>query len=146
MERLSPKKRCANLEFVDVDKSKRYGCYIFQGKPTPQARPRFGNGRCWDDQKQLREQCSFDMLVQHKPASLYKGALLLKIYFFMPTPKKKASNQHIVKPDLSNLIKFVEDSANGILFADDKQIVEIYAKKIYSENPRTELIIVELGE
>lgn len=41
------------------------------------------------------------------------------------------------KPDCDNLTKFYLDCGNGILWSDDKRIVESYSKKIYSENPRT---------
>jgi hypothetical protein len=51
-------------------------------------------------------------------------------------------NDHDVKPDLSNLIKFYEDCANGILFHDDKQIVELKSKKKYSLNPRTVITVM----
>lgn len=41
------------------------------------------------------------------------------------------------KPDFDNLTKFYLDCANGILWSDDKRIVEGHTKKVYSENPRT---------
>lgn len=69
--------------------------------------------------------------------------------FFMPIPKsfnqsKKNACQwgfieHITKPDLSNLVKFYEDCANGILWPDDSQIFSCQIKKEYSIHPRIEI-------
>ena len=49
------------------------------------------------------------------------------------------------KPDIDNLIKFVLDALQGqnAYFVDDSQVVRILAEKIYSDNPRTEIMIVE---
>ena len=49
------------------------------------------------------------------------------------------------KKDIDNLDKHVFDCLNGLCFKDDKQIVESHSKKIYSENPRTEIRIRSLG-
>jgi len=40
-----------------------------------------------------------------------------------------------VKPDLSNIIKNLEDVCNGLLFDDDKAICQIISSKVYSEHP-----------
>ena len=55
---------------------------------------------------------------------------------------------HCVKPDIDNLIKFVMDSLSGIngFFLDDNQIVSIYAEKIYSDDPKTEILIADADE
>ena len=47
------------------------------------------------------------------------------------------------KPDLDNLIK-IWDFANGILWIDDSQIVQLTAEKKYSENPCTIIEIIPI--
>ena len=49
------------------------------------------------------------------------------------------------KPDIDNLIKFVMDSLSGHngFFLDDNQVYTIYAEKLYSDNPRTEILIAD---
>lgn len=47
------------------------------------------------------------------------------------------------KPDIDNLEKFYLDCANGILWKDDKQIIEIYSKKIYGQIPYVQIDIEE---
>lgn len=44
------------------------------------------------------------------------------------------------KPDTSNYYKLVEDALNGILYADDSQIVEQQSSKCYHE---TDMILIE---
>ena len=51
--------------------------------------------------------------------------------------------KHHKRPDLSNLIKYLEDAAQGILFADDATITTINARKIYDMNPRTEFYLLK---
>ena len=65
------------------------------------------------------------------------------------SPKKRLELEnklHHFKPDLSNLIKFVEDLANGIIYKDDSQISCITACKVYSQYPRTEFTISSLSK
>ena len=49
------------------------------------------------------------------------------------------------KPDIDNMIKFVLDALQGQngYFLDDSQVIRIFAEKIYSQDPRTEIMIVE---
>src|SRR6266566_3609594 len=40
------------------------------------------------------------------------------------------------KPDLSNIVKQVEDALKGVVYTDDKLIVELNARKIYGVQPK----------
>lgn len=44
------------------------------------------------------------------------------------------------KPDIDNIIKIVLDGLNKVLYQDDKQVIELSAKKQYGETP---CVIVE---
>jgi Holliday junction resolvase RusA-like endonuclease len=83
--------------------------------------------------------------------------LIFEVTFYMPRPKghygtgKKAEmlrddapEWHTSRGDLDNQIKFCTDALNGIFYKDDALICSIIAKKIYSERPRTEIIITTL--
>ncbi|MCY3414659.1 MAG: RusA family crossover junction endodeoxyribonuclease [Candidatus Heimdallarchaeota archaeon] len=73
--------------------------------------------------------------------------LLLKFYKKPPkaTPKWKLPlmEEGIIRPnilpDLDNYVKLTLDALNGILWADDRFIVEIHSAKFYSNNPRIEI-------
>ena len=85
----------------------------------------------------------------------FAASLAVEMTFYMPIPSSTSnrslnrflwgladSKNHNTKPDLSNLIKMYEDAGNGIIFVDDKQIVDITARKRYSLNPRTEITVM----
>lgn len=71
--------------------------------------------------------------------------------FFMPIPKGVAKKYladfqseklgHLKRPDLDNMVKLLADALNGIIWADDSQIFNLHACKLYSANPRIELEI-----
>ena len=46
-----------------------------------------------------------------------------------------------VKPDIDNFIKIICDALNGIVWIDDKQVVQVNAAKLYSDNPRTDITV-----
>ena len=60
----------------------------------------------------------------------------LTVAFYLPRPKKYArpgiSVAHMVAPDLSKLIRAVEDALTGVVYRDDAQIVELLATKQYA--------------
>lgn len=68
------------------------------------------------------------------------------LYFAMPYPKSSTQRERSLltwigdantKPDGDNLAKFYLDCANGILWRDDKQIIDLNVKKFFSHNPKT---------
>jgi Holliday junction resolvase RusA-like endonuclease len=46
-----------------------------------------------------------------------------------------------VKPDADNIIKAAADALNGVAYTDDTQVVEVFARKYYSDSPRIEIYI-----
>lgn len=133
--------------------------YLVEGAPIPLARHRTANGHAYDSQKQLKYSVGIQLRQQHQDTPLFEGALHLEIIFFMPTPDRlrarvrkyiderqgEARNApHFCKPDLSNLIKFIEDVATGIIYTDDSIIAKITATKIYSAVARTEFSITRI--
>jgi Holliday junction resolvase RusA-like endonuclease len=73
----------------------------------------------------------------------------MHFYFGVPdsTPKARKNaklwglEKCVVHKDLDNLEKFMMDIFNGLLFDDDKRVVNLSSQKSYSENPRTEILI-----
>jgi Holliday junction resolvase RusA-like endonuclease len=124
--------------------------YIIPGNPIPLLRARHGNGRVYDSQKHTRLSLQLLLKSQHNNARLYSGPLHLDIvFYFSPSGSEKRKSQLedtfvLKKPDVSNLVKLIEDAATGILYSDDCLIVSELPVKIYSRNPRTEFRIVEL--
>lgn len=72
-----------------------------------------------------------------------EGPLKLKARFVLKKPKRpKNRTEPMVRPDLDNYLKALKDSANGILWHDDAQVVHVDARKLYDMsggNPRIEI-------
>ncbi len=127
--------------------------YRILGVPRPLQRPRIcGKNKLYDPQKGEKQDFAFLVKSQHVHDGLFAGPLSLDVVFYFPIPtylsKAKASElvraHHDKKPDTSNLIKFVEDALNKVLYNDDAQIAKITAYKCYSDIPRTEFTIKKL--
>lgn len=137
-------------EIIVVNKPIRY---IIPGDPTPLARPRFGRGRVWDAQKQLKMYWRVNLERLHDDRPLITGPIHVSVNFFMPIQKAArkawnpaANNYHIFRPDCDNLIKFILDVANGIIYKDDCKISSIWSKKRYDTTPRTEFTVAEIKQ
>jgi Holliday junction resolvase RusA-like endonuclease len=72
---------------------------------------------------------------------------MLSLSFYFPRPKamKKGPREpRAIGADLDNLCKAVMDAANGVLFADDRQVVELQARKwvcATGSKPRVEVVV-----
>lgn len=86
---------------------------------------------------------------------LYAGPLLLSVTFYRPRPAGHYTSKGaltksartirrypIAKPDLTKLIRPLEDALRGIVFKDDAQICETVASKRYGEPARVEVKIM----
>lgn len=77
----------------------------------------------------------------------------VQIIFTFPFPKSRLRKNtpdiktipHNTKPDLDNLIKFVLDCGNGILWQDDKKIIDLICSKSYDHVPSTRISIHEVS-
>lgn len=124
---------------------------IIPGPPIPKKRPRFGNGIAYDIQKREKTVTRLAM-VKNNPLCL-QGALDVSVEFcFLPAPSKRYSELNLIdwgfcrhdhKPDIDNLLKFLLDCANKVLWNDDAQVTSLTAVKRFSKNACT---IIEINE
>ncbi len=120
------------------------------GPPIPAARPRF-NSRTKHayevpEQARMKEGYRWQLKSQYREPPL-GCALSIDITFYMPIPKATSRPRtrdmlngklhHICKPDIDNLQKFVLDCLNGLVIEDDRCVIEIRARKLYSTKPGT---------
>ena len=84
-----------------------------------------------------------------------EAPLSMDLICYMPIPKSVSKRRrelmgsehvyHTKKPDASNILKSVEDAVIGIAYKDDSQLAWVRARKVYSENPRIEVLISTIG-
>ena len=136
-----------------VDEGRSMNLTIY-GKPQPKERPRVYKGHGITPTRTKNYEAKIARAWAAKYPEQAEGDLRVEIVFYMPIPtswskvKKERAERGIirpaVRPDIDNLIKIILDAGNGVMFLDDKQVIELSAKKYYSAEPRTEIVIEEI--
>jgi Holliday junction resolvase RusA-like endonuclease len=85
-------------------------------------------------------------------APYFEGPLSVNAVFYMKMPKNKSKqkdmNGHLSKqkPDVDNLLKFLLDISNNLLWKDDCEVSICQGTKIFDINPRTEFTVTEIND
>lgn len=133
---------------------------VVLGDPVAQGRPRFsrqgGFVKAYDPAKS-RDYKSYVRLIaaQNAPDSPVEGAIEFSLRIYRAIPKgmpkykreaaKAGTLRPVTKPDVSNVLKGVEDALKGLWYVDDSQIVGFgVLGKWYDERPRIEIMMREL--
>ena len=143
IESLNPLKN--QEEKLDIISSNTILSLSIPGRPTTKLRPRFARikkfVRTYDSQEKQKETYCWQIKSRTGNMNPVDGPLVVTLIFIFKKPKSysKGRNKtfHTVKPDLDNLVKWILDVGNKILWYDDKQVVKIAAIKIYGEEERT---------
>lgn len=128
--------------------------FVIPGKPFAKQRPRFSrrNGRAFTPKETVSfEQTVGAIAVKHFPTPI-QGPVRLKVAAtFIPAPswsKKKTAahinRPHMQRPDLDNIVKAISDGLNRIAYADDGQIVQVEASKIWGPHAQTVVTVEAL--
>lgn len=133
-----------------------YKIEITGSKPKPQQRHRHTRAGFTYDPSRKHKKDFIAQIGSKAPKQPLKGDISLKVTFAMPYVKKhyrtgKYSGElkpnppyeYVIKPDIDNLLKFIMDSGNKILWVDDSQIWKVEMEKVYSEIPSTTIEIEE---
>lgn len=118
---------------------------LIPGKPTPLKRHRHHNNQAFDPQK--KEKLAHGLIIKQftslfHPFKLFSGPIHLEALFYFKQPRKNNSLYRHLRPDLDNLIKYICDVMNNIIYHDDSQICSIEAQKYHTtKNARTEITI-----
>jgi Holliday junction resolvase RusA-like endonuclease len=133
---------------------------VVLGDPVAQGRPRFswqgGFVKAYDPTKS-RDYKQYIRLVasEDAPEAPVTGAVLLSVRIYraipksMPRYKREAALagklRPTTRPDVSNVLKGVEDALKGLWYVDDSQIVGYGAVgKWYDKQPRIEITMWEI--
>jgi Holliday junction resolvase RusA-like endonuclease len=112
-----------------------------------------GYGRkSWNPRYLEREYYQFEIKKQYRENFPLVCPVSITYSFHLPIPssisqkKREAMESGIVyhtkRPDVSNLVKFVEDTLKEIAIKDDSQVVVSIGKKVYHPIPKT---IIEIS-
>ena len=133
--------------------------FTVYGEPVGKGRPRFvrrGNfTQTYTPQKTKTYEDEIRMMARAAMGSSepLKTPVTVAIYIRVGIPtsyskqKRKDALEGILKPtkkpDADNVLKCFMDAMNGIVYLDDKQVVNIHLKKVYAETPAVEIMIKE---
>lgn len=116
--------------------------------PVAQKRPRFSRkqGRAYNDQRSIQDCVTWHIATQWGE-ELLKDAVSLEMTFYMKIPQSVSKKRRdamlgapcLKRPDLDNFVKLYLDCMQGIVLSDDSIVWNITAKKIWSDEPRTEI-------
>lgn len=125
---------------------------VIPGEAVPQGRPRFGRGRTYDPPKSRKyKEYVRRLAYRNMPSDALRRPLTcpvrLTCVIYRAVPKSWSRRKRAdaiadkirpkTKPDVSNILKGIEDALNGVWYADDSQIVEYgLIGKWYAEEPR----------
>lgn len=129
--------------------------FWLEGEPVAKARPRMTrSGHVYTPDKTTKAENEIRRAWQEKHGSMIEGPVAVSVVFMlkMPTNWSKAKklltqDQEVLptkKPDVDNLVKTVFDALNGLAYEDDKQIVELSARKVYACKPGTVIRVREI--
>ncbi|MGE7621712.1 RusA family crossover junction endodeoxyribonuclease [Viridibacillus sp. NPDC096237] len=134
--------------------------FEIDGDVQAQQRPkfsRFGKGVSVRDPKESKDYKSFVRLVasEHALDELITEQIILRIDVYRKIPKSFSKKKHLqavegelrptTKPDIDNLVKGIKDGLSKVIWHDDSQVIELVARKFYSDKPKA-VVTIEWGK
>src|SRR5579885_1334624 len=121
--------------------------------PVPWAAHRGFGRKSFNPRFKEKEFYQWQIKSHFNQSSPIQGAVRVDAVYHMAVPKTSKVRRlqmlngmihHLSRPDIDNLNKFLCDCLKTIVFEDDNQVVEINAKKIYGERPKTVVNITQI--
>ncbi|NIP43015.1 MAG: RusA family crossover junction endodeoxyribonuclease [Aliifodinibius sp.] len=113
---------------------------VLPGNPIPKQRPRLSRyGKAYDPQCKEKKDTQLQLYNQWQ-CGVLKCAIGIDFKFVFHPPKSWSKKRkaacceysHTIPCDVDNLVKFYMDCMNGIVFHDDRQVIDITATKTYA--------------
>lgn len=135
--------------------------FTVSGEPKGKGRPRFSTrtGRAFTPKQTVNYETLVhsEYMIQCGGYRFPDDAMLdMRILAYYSIPKsgsRKMREQNLAniirptkRPDMDNVVKLVADALNQVAYRDDTQIVDCQVRKFYSEEPRIEVTIRQVGE
>ena len=122
--------------------------FVVEGKPQPKERPRKGKNGGFYTPKKTKD---YETLVGWYARNAYKGnpsekAIIVELNIFFKLPQRTTEIEGaycMKKADVDNISKSVLDGLNGIVWLDDKQVVELIVRKYWHTESKIEVEIKE---
>lgn len=132
--------------------------FTVDGDPVPKGRPRFARRgqfvQTYTDAKTIDYETQVAMKARHAIGATkpLESALTVFLYLRYTVPasySKKRKEACLLgleypkKVDIDNVYKSITDAMQGIVYANDSQIVEAHIKKVYAEQSGANIMVQE---
>ena len=128
--------------------------FTVKGEPHGKGRPRFssrgGHVHTYTPDTTAVYEQEIGLRYKAKYPKLH-GDITIRVFAYYGIPKKTSRKDRALmldgfinpekKTDIDNVIKSVLDGLNGIAYDDDKQVTDVRGVKMYSEEPRIEVMV-----
>jgi Holliday junction resolvase RusA-like endonuclease len=127
------------------------------GEPVPKARPRLSRYGVYTPKRTS----DYEYLVKQSfLSSTNMGPLTgplfvyMELYYKIPKSAKKADRiameQRIIRPtkrpDVDNCVKSILDALNEVAYKDDSQVVDVFCRKFYANEPKSVITLMQIDE
>ncbi len=107
------------------------------GEPVPKARARVTGRGTYTPARTAHAELAWEWLLKSKCRTPITGHVIVEADFYLGNKRRC---------DADNLLKLFMDSANGIVWKDDSQVIEIHVSKhVDREQPRSEVRVWKVG-
>jgi Holliday junction resolvase RusA-like endonuclease len=125
----------------------------FNINPVPAARPRVSRWSTYYPKKYTQFKKDMEALTSELNTTPCENLVCVSLEFMIKIPKSWSKKKRLAgentycnnNADIDNYIKAILDSLNGVFFIDDKQVVEVFAMKKYSNEPRILFKMMEMN-
>lgn len=130
---------------------------VVLGEPEPWRVTQGRNGRIYPKKSvvDFQRAIATEARAVMRDRPLFKEAVDIRLSVYLPIPSSWSARKrtrailgHLrpdVRPDLTNMLKAVEDACTGVVWDDDKRVCDQATGKFYAEKPRIELDIFTCG-
>ena len=128
--------------------------YCFDINPIPAARPRVSRWSTYYPKKYTQFKKEMLALTSELDVTPIENLVRVELVFNVKMPNSWSKKKKLEKintycdnnVDLDNYQKAILDSLNGVLYLDDRQVVEIGAVKQWKDVPKITVGIIDKGE
>ena len=125
----------------------------FDINPVPAARPRVSRFSTYYPKKYTRFKKEMEALTSELNSTPCENLVCVSLKFKIKTPQSWSKKKRLEREntycnnnsDIDNYVKAMLDSLNGVYFIDDRQVVEVFASKKYSNEPRILFKMMEMN-
>ena len=127
--------------------------HCFEINPVPAARPRVSRFSTYYPKKYTRFKKEMEALTGELDTTPCENLVVVSLRFKIKIPQSWSKKKRLEREntycnnnsDIDNYVKAMLDSLNGVYFIDDRQVVEIFASKKYSNEPRILFKMMEMN-